>query len=126
MKRIILTFAVVVITTISIVGQEPRRSPEERTEKIIAKMKSELVLSDDQVNKLQPVILKREQEREELRSKMRDAHDQHRQMAKQAEDDFKNILTPEQLEKLKQLRNEMTEKRVQRQSDVHREMNNKE
>lgn len=129
MKKIILTFAVVVIATISIFAQENRerrKSPEERTERIVTRMKTDLALSDDQVSKLKPVILKREQQRDELRSKMSDARDQHRQMAKESEEDFKNILTPEQMEKLKQQRKEMREKHAHQQGDVHHEMREKE
>ena len=125
MKRIILTFAVVVMATISIFAQErkePRKSPEERAEKIVARMKTDLALSDDQVSKLKPVVLKREQQREELRSKVNNARDQHRQMAQQTEEDFKNILTPEQMEKLKQHRKEMREKRAHHQGDQHQDV----
>lgn len=129
MKKIILTFAVVVISMISILAQEnkePRKSAAERTERIVARMKTDLALSDDQVSKLKPVILKREQQRDELRSKMSDARDQHRQMAKEADDDFKTILTPDQMEKLKQQRKEMREKHAHRKSDMHREIKEKE
>lgn len=121
MKKIILTFAIVVITTISLFAQEktPARSPEEHTEKIVAKMKTDLALSDEQVNKLKPVILKREQQRQELRSTMGDVRERHKLMAKEAEEDFKNILTPDQMEKLKQQRKEMREKRLHKQQELH-------
>ena len=83
MKRIILTFAVIMITTISMFGQtqttkQSSKSPEERTEKIVAKMKTDLALSDDQISKLKPLILKREQQRKEIHEKMDDAKDDAR------------------------------------------------
>jgi len=120
MKKIILTLAVLVMTTISINAQEskePRKSPEERTEKIVTKMKTDLALSDDQVTKLKPIILKREQKRDALRSTMSDAKDRHKEMAKETEDDLKNILSPEQMEKLKQQRKEMREKHMQKKKE---------
>lgn len=132
MKRIILTFAVAVISTISICAQENkqenkevRKSPEERTERIVSRWKTDLALSDDQVNKLKPVVLKREQQRDELRAKMNNARDQHRRIAKETVEDFKNILTPEQMEKLKQQRKEMRERHEHRKGDMHRDMNEK-
>jgi hypothetical protein len=124
MKKIILMIAVVVSATISIVAQEQmvsRKSPEARTEGIVAKMRTALALSDDQVSKLTPVILKREQQREELRSKMDNTRDQHKQVNKEAEDHIKDILTPEQLQKLKQQRKEMHEKHIHKQHKSHTE-----
>lgn len=129
MKKIIVTFAVVVMATISIAAQErseSRRSPEERTEKIIAKMKTDLALSDDQVGKLKPVILKREHQLDELRTKMADARDRQKQITREAATEFKNILTPEQQEKLKKQRREMHEKRVNKSGKLNHEIKEKE
>ncbi|HET6225351.1 MAG TPA: hypothetical protein VFF27_03665 [Bacteroidia bacterium] len=117
MKRIILAFAVIMITAITMVGQtqaaKPQKSPEERTEKIIAKMKTDLSLSDDQVSKLKPLILKREQQRKEMHEKMDDAKVDAKKAMKDSEEEFKKILTPEQYEKLKQIRKEMHDKHPQ-------------
>lgn len=115
MKKIILAFAVMMITTISMFGQtqtakQPQRSPEERTEKMIAKMKTDLALSDEQISKLKPLILKREQQRKETHEKMDNAKDDVRKAMKESEEEIKKILTPEQYEKLKQMRKEMREK----------------
>ena len=104
MKKIILTFAMVATATISMFAQEskqPRKSPEERTEKIVEKWKTDLTLSDDQVSKLKPIVLKREQQRDELRAKMSAEKENHKKMAKETEEYFKKILTPEQMEKLR-------------------------
>ncbi len=120
MKKIILVVAMVVISTVATFAQSKQKSksPEERTEKIVEKMKTDLALSDDQVVKVKPIILKREQKREEFRAQMNSTKDQHRQIAKETDEDFKKVLTPEQIEKLKAHRKEMREK--------HKEhMNNK-
>lgn len=100
------------ITTISMFGQtqttkQSSKSPEERTEKIVAKMKTDLALSDDQISKLKPLILKREQQRKEIHEKMDDAKDDARKAMKESEEEFKKILTSEQYEKLRQMRKEM-------------------
>ena len=115
MKKIILAFAVLLITSIGMNGQpqggkQSRKTPEERTERIITKMKTDLALSDDQVLKLKPVILKREQQRDEAYGKMNETKMDTKKARMDAEDEFQKILTPEQYEKLKQERKEMREK----------------
>lgn len=115
MRKIILAFAVIMITSISMFGQaqaakQSSKSPEERTEKIVAKMKTDLALSDDQISKLKPLILKREQQRKEIHEKMDDAKDDAKKAMKESEEEFKKILSPEQYEKLKQMRKEMRDK----------------
>lgn len=117
MKKIILMLAVVASASVSLFAQEskqPTKSPEERTEKIIGKMKGDLTLTDDQVVKLKPVILKREQQRDEMRAKASADRDSHKKLAQDTEEDLKKILTPEQMEKLKQQRKEMREKHQQK------------
>lgn len=121
MKKIILTFAMVATATISMFAQEskqPRKSPEERTEKIVEKWKTDFTLSDDQVSKLKPIVLKREQQRDELRAKMSAEKENHKKMAKETEEYFKKILTPEQMEKLKSQRKEMREKHMQKHHEL--------
>lgn len=124
MKKIMLTVIVVAIASVSLFAQTskaPRKTPEERAEKIVVKMKSDLALSDEQVVKLKPVILKREQQREELHTKMDTVKSHTRKIMKDAEEDLKKILTPEQLEKLKQERKEMHEKHMQKQDPIKQE-----
>ncbi|HET8964482.1 MAG TPA: hypothetical protein VFM99_11320 [Chitinophagales bacterium] len=123
MKKLILALAVTMYcTTMSAQENKPaRKTAEERTERIIGKMKTDLTLSDDQVSKLKPVVLKREQRRDELRTQIDNDKEHHKQMIKDTEEEFKKILSAEQLEKLKQQRKEMHDKRM----DKHREMQNK-
>jgi phosphomevalonate kinase len=115
-----LTLAVIAIASVSMFAQSksPRKTPEERTEKIVVKMKNDLALSDDQIVKLKPVILKREQHREELREKMDTVRSHTRKIMKDAEEDLKKILTAEQLEKLKQERKGMHDRHRQKQEPV--------
>ncbi len=122
MKKIMLTFVVVAIASVSLFAQRdkaPRKTPEERTEKIVVKMKSDLALSDDQVSKLKPVILKREQQRDELYTKMDTVKSHTRKIMQDSEEDLKKILTPEQQEKRKQQRKDMHEKHKQQKEEHH-------
>jgi hypothetical protein len=123
MKKIMLTVTVMTIASVSLFAQNkpPHKTPQERTEKIVVKMKNDLALSDDQVLKLKPVILKREQQREELHEKMDTVKSHTRKVMKDAEEDLKKILTAEQLEKLKQERKEMRDRRRQKQEPIKQE-----
>jgi hypothetical protein len=124
MKKIMLTVIAVAIASISTFAQKskpPRKTPGERTERIVVKMKTDLALSDDQVLKLKPVILKREQQRDELYTKMDTVKTHTRKIMKDAEEDFKKILTTEQLEKLKQERKEMHDKHMQKREEIKKE-----
>lgn len=124
MKKIMLTVVVVAIASLSVFAQkekQPRKTPEERTEKIVVKMKNDLALTDEQVSKLKPVVLKREQQKDDLYTKMDTVKNHTRKVMKDAEEEFKKILTPEQLEKLKQERKEMHEKHLQRQEGLKHE-----
>jgi membrane-bound lytic murein transglycosylase len=124
MKKIMFSVVVIAIASVSMFAQTskpPRKTPEERTEKIVVKMKSDLALSDDQVLKLKPVILKREQQREDLYTKMDTVKSHSKKIMQDAEQDFKKILTPDQLEKLKQERKEMHDKHLQKQEKIKQE-----
>lgn len=114
MKKIILAFASVIVMMTSASAQKAvaqKRSPEDRADKALIRMKSDLALSDDQVSRLRPIILKREQKKDELLVKMDTLKSSTRKIMKEAEEDFKKILTSEQMEKLKLQRKEMHEKR---------------
>ncbi len=114
MKKIILAFVSVIVMMTSASAQKAvaqKRSPEDRADKALIRMKSDLALSDDQVSRLRPIILKREQKKDELLVKMDTLKSSTRKIMKEAEEDFKKILTSEQMEKLKLQRKEMHEKR---------------
>ena len=115
MKKIILTIAsvILIITGVSAQkGAEQKRTPEERADRALTRMKSDLALSEDQVSKLRPIVLKREQKKDELLVKMDTLKSSTRKIMKEAEEGFKKILTSEQMEKLKLQRKEMHERRM--------------
>jgi Spy/CpxP family protein refolding chaperone len=118
MKKIILISFAVAIATVNGFAQEKkgeRKTPEQRTEKIVVKLNEKLALTDDQKTKVKEVILKQEQQREVSRKQFennRDAFKESNKKNMQATDvALKNILTPDQMEKVKQLREEQKEKR---------------
>lgn len=117
----ILILVVTVFAATNMIAQEGKhqqKSAEERTEKIIGKMKVDLMLSDDQAAKLKPVILKREQQRDAMRAKMEDDREHHKQMSRETDEELKKILSPEQMDKLKQQRKEMHDKRMERRTGM--------
>ena len=104
MKKIILIISVVAIASANIFGQErksPCKTPEERTERILDRMKEKLLLSNEQEAKIQPIILKRERKRDEFMEKSEALKDANRKTMKAAEVELKTVLTPEQSEKMK-------------------------
>ncbi len=114
MKKIILTIAAIVLVITGVFAQketQQKRTPEQRAEKSLERMKRDLDLSDDQVTKLRPVIIKREEKRDELLVKMDTLKSSTRKVMKEAEEDFKKILTSDQMQKLKAERSALREKR---------------
>jgi Spy/CpxP family protein refolding chaperone len=90
-------------------------SMHQMSEKRLEKMKTNLGLNEDQVSKIKNLS-------EDMRSQIEIIHennslsredkkDQVIALLKQHKQDFKNVLTPEQLNKLEQLRKEHSEKR---------------
>ena len=72
MKKVILSLAVAVIVSANCVAQEQTRqmkTPEDRTERQVEKMNKDLSLTDEQKPKVKEIVLKHEQEREELNKK---------------------------------------------------------
>lgn len=124
MKKTIIILFAVAIASANMLGQEPAkkkpspRSPEERTEKIIEKFKGQLALSDDQVVKAKEIILKREQKRDELRKQFETNRDglqtANKENMKAAESELETVLSKEQMDKLKEYREEMKQKRKER------------
>ena len=114
MRKIFLIVSVVAIASTNIFGQEkksPCKTPEERTERILGRMREKLLLSKEQEAKIQPIILKREQQRDDFMVKSEALRDANRKTMKAAEAELKTILTPEQSEKLNKQREQTKEKR---------------
>ena len=115
MKKIILIVSVVTIASTNMFAQRqksPCKTPEERTERILDRMKEKLLLSDEQEAKIQPIILKREQQRDEFMSKSEELREANRKTVKAAEAELKTVLTPEQTEKMKKERELNKRKRM--------------
>jgi hypothetical protein len=115
MRKIILIVSVVAIASTNMFGQRqksPCKTPEQRTEKILDRMKEKLLLSNEQQAKIQPIILKREQQRDEFLSKSEALKDANRKTMKAAEAELKTVLTPAQSEKMKQEREKNKQKRL--------------
>lgn len=121
MKKIILISFVVAIASVNGNAQEqkvPRKTPEQRTERITVKLNEELALNDAQKVKVKEVILKQEQQREELFKQLESSREVFKEANKKnmqtTENELKTVLTPEQMGKLKQLREDMKQKRQKR------------
>lgn len=118
MKKIILISFAIAIATANGSAQEkkvPHKTPEQRTERRTVKLNQELALNDVQKVKVKEVILKQELQREESikqfegnREALKEAN---KKSMKESEDELKTILTPEQMEKLKQHKEEVKQKR---------------
>ncbi len=118
MKKVILSLAVAVIVSANCVAQEHTRqmkTPEDRTERQVEKMNKDLSLTDEQKPKVKEIVLKHEQEREELNKKYPEKNEAYRaenkKLNEHADEQIRAVLTKEQLEKRKQFREDAMEKR---------------
>ena len=111
MKKLILSLVAVAIVSASGMAQEkqkPMKTPEEKAARQVDKMDRELTLTADQKAKIKEIILKRDLAREDLFKKYPEKNDAFREENKklnnESEKEIKAILTPEQIEKQKQIR----------------------
>ena len=121
MKKTILilfAFSIAVVNSEAQPKKDAPKSPEQRTEKIINKLNEVLVLNDVQKPKVKSIVLKREQTKTELHKKF--ANDKegfknaNKANMKAYATDLKQMLTPEQFEKLKAHRESMKQKRKEK------------
>jgi protein CpxP len=118
MKKIILISFAIAIVTANISAQEkkgPHKTPEQRAERRTVKLNQELALNEEQKVKVKEVVLKQELQRDESikqfagnREVLKEANKKNR---KESEDELKSILTPEQIDKLKQHKEEIKQTR---------------
>ena len=91
------------------------KSPDQRTDKIVERLNSEVSLTDEQKPKIKEIIEKREQARADIMKQYPDKNDAYKDAVKklmvQSEKEIKAILTPEQIAKQKQAREQAREKR---------------
>lgn len=122
MKKILMILFAVTIGAATANAQEkrqsppPKKTPEERAANMTAHMTKSLALNPEQQKRVKELILKREKEREELMDKAKNSREE---MEKQMEADLQKILSPEQFEKFKKKREEMKNKRNDK--DMHPE-----
>ncbi len=113
MKRIILILFTVAIASVNSLAQEPpkesapKKTPEERAENMTKRLTKELNLNADQQVKAKAIILKREQDRESMIKKTKDAHEKTKA-------EFKAFLSEEQFKKFETKEEEMKKKREER------------
>lgn len=95
-------------------------SPEERADKMTAKMKKELNLSDDQEIKAKQANLEFAQQQEALRLKSEAIREERKSLMEAHKTKMKDILTPEQQQKAEQLMKERQEKRKEKRQNRRR------
>ncbi len=118
MKKIILSFfAVAIVATVSIAQgkAKPMKTQEERAERQVERMDKDLTLTAEQKTKIKEIMVKRDQAREDLINKYPEKNDafkeENRKLNYESDKEIKAVLTKEQIEKQKQLREEAKEKR---------------
>ncbi len=111
MKKIILISFAAALVCANSFSQEKKAGPktaEQRSDQMFAKLDNELSFNNDQKVKVKEVILKREQQRDELRKQFKNSHDEfktaNRKNMKESNDALKAMLTSDQKAKLKEYR----------------------
>ncbi len=117
MKKIILISFALAIASANVFAQGKKAShltPEQLAEELTVKLNEDLALTDVQKVKVKEVILKREQQREisiKQLERSRDVFKEANKLSmKTAEDSLKTILTPEQMNKMRQHKKQMKKK----------------
>jgi hypothetical protein len=105
------------VPTLASAQNRGARTPEER----VAAMKESLKLSDEQVAKIKPILVKNQEKTKALREDQNLSQDDRRakmqENFKSLEEELKPILTPEQLAKYKEDAEKRRQQRGQRQNN---------
>jgi len=105
------------VPTLASAQNRGARTPEER----VAAMKESLKLSDEQVAKIKPILVKNQEKTKALREDQNLSQDDRRakmqEIGKSVEEELKPILTPEQLAKYKEDAEKRRQQRGQRQNN---------
>lgn len=113
MRNLFLILFTVAIASVNSLAQEPpkesatKKTPEERAENMTKRLTKELNLNSDQQMKTKAIILKREQDRDNMVKKAKDAHEKSKA-------EFKAFLSEEQFQKFEKKEEEMKKKREER------------
>ena len=122
MKKNILILFALAIAVANSNAQEAKtlKTADQRTEKIMTKLTEKLSLNETQKPKDKEIILKHQQQQETNRKQFEKdptaLKEANKKVRKASDEELKAVLTPEQLEKLKQHRAEMREKRKAKKS----------
>jgi len=95
------------VAGVTVSHAQGRMTPEQRVQNKLDKMKSELNLSDDQVGKLKPIMIKEQEEMMKLRNNGTDPETmktERKKIASEYQKQITAVLTPEQQQKLKTMK----------------------
>lgn len=96
-------------------GKRAPLTPEQRAERRIKAMKKNLSITDDQANKLRPVLIASIQQMDDIKHQPKGVKgakkEQMMQMKNNLDAQMKSILTPEQYQKMKDMQEQQKEKR---------------
>jgi periplasmic protein CpxP/Spy len=115
MKSICLTAAIVVVGTLSAVGQGmAKKTAEERATMQVEWAKKNLALTGDQPERLHQVTLKYAKKRDSVMAASGSKRGDARYLMDARDNEVKQVLTPEQYTKYKAHQSEMAERMEQR------------
>jgi Spy/CpxP family protein refolding chaperone len=113
MKKLMIILFTVAIASVNGFSQGPpsknaaAKTPEQRAENQTKRLTKELGLTAEQQAKAKAIILKREEEKENLQKATREGHEKTKA-------EFKAFLTPEQFQKFEKKEEEMKKNREER------------
>jgi Spy/CpxP family protein refolding chaperone len=95
-------------------GQHQQMTPDQRADRRIKMMKKNLGISDDQATKLKPVLVASIQQMDAIKMQPKGAKgakkQQMAQLKQTTDDQIKNILTPEQYQKMQDMQQQRKDK----------------
>jgi len=120
MKKLLMIAAIFTLVSVSADAQQQRKrsqervSPEKRAEMQAERLSEQLELTEVQKSQIYEIHLDRakaqQQMREARREEMRDRREAMQEVRKEQQSEVENILTPEQKQKWKEIRNEDRER----------------
>ena len=120
MKKLVLSFALVGLGTFAMAQQtqkkeitpEQKAMYEQRKAERFDKMKTDLKLSDAQVNQIKNLQEKNKVQREKMMAERKVQMQEHKAKREQMQADMKKILTPEQYAKWEQMKKDNMQKKT--------------
>jgi Spy/CpxP family protein refolding chaperone len=109
---LILTAVAITANGQEVTHQQPKMTPEQRTDRRMEMIKKNLSLTDAQVPKMKELILAQEKLRETNKNEVKDGH-------KKMVSEMQKILTPEQMAKYKELQQQQKAKMQEQHKAQH-------